>query len=1033
MKKIAYLTIFALLFSNISTAIAEDPVLTEDPPAEEDPIIPEITSFSPTEITPGETILTISGVSLGSPFNSPENQICFGDDDCRDATDLNDYLQSWSDTEIQVLVPEDITNESGEIKLRVYFTDTAEFDFIESIEEYTIAVEEDPPAEEEEDPPAEEEEDPPAEEEDPPAAEDPIIPEITSFSPAELTPEETIITINGLHFSDEYTIGSNQICFGEDGCISDDYIDEYLVSWSDTEIQVLTPYFVTQLGPIELVLLLPDTEIYGLAESATQYTVIILPDPEITSISPTTLIAGDTVVTIEGQAFGENYTPGYNQICFGEDGCIADNNIGNYLISWSDTEIQFTTPNFVTSESGTISIKAYFPSKGYYDFAESPAYTTVKKPTVEWYYLQMDQGKTYPYTGQNFGATTGKVVLSGQECEIVSWSDTEIYFTVPENATSGKLYIENAAGIKSSELSIIIIPVQIYSNDEYSNLQWQMNILHMTDAWNVTEGSSDVVVAVIDSGVDIYHEDLKHAIWLNEDEIANNGIDDDNNGYIDDIHGWDFVLDTNSMDNRGPHGTMVSGLIAAKKDNGIGIAGIAPNVKIMPLNIANSDGLTVSVDGGLLAVKYAVDNGADIINLSFGGYESNQYYEDVVQYAYDNNVLVIAATGNDGIDLAYYPFAPACVDLSNNSVIGVAATGPANILSYFSNYGGGTCTDVSAPGENLALAVPSNYGYYSSNSGTSFASPLVAGVAALIKSEHPDWNVEEIKHVILNNTTNIDGINSLYANKLGSGIPNAYAALTSIKPNVSYNYNPHTDIDIEETGAEIDIDVPEPDPIVDEPEPIKKDESIDEDKTEKNTDPIEIEDSPKDDSNSASTPESSPKQFTYQPGTIINSSFHDTQSHKYEPAIAFVEANGIVSGYSDYSFKPDNVINRAEFTKILVNAFVTSNILGTNCFNDVNVEWFAPYVCTAKKLSIINGYPSGDFEPDQFISVAEALKIILNTIEIDLPNISPNDAWYAPYIWYATYSNLSFILSNNDISDHITRGEMAELIYQVVQ
>lgn len=985
MKKLALISIFSLLL-NVSWPLYEASATI----IAENPNNPEITSISPTTITSGETVMTITGQNFGSPFNSENNEICFGADDCRDANDLNDYLQLWSDTEIQLLVPPDVTASPSTILLRVYFQNTNEFNYIESTQTYEIAItpEEPPP---EEPPPAEP---PPSEPPPEPAA----LPSLTSFSPTTLTPNETVVTITGENFGDYYIVGTSQICFGTNGCVDDYYINYYLISWSQTEIKVLVPSYVTSSDKIYLAIPSGNLGEYTVLESTQTFEISLPPDPTITSFSPTTLIPGQTEITILGQGFGDTYEIGYSQVCFGPL-CVNDSNVNSYLISWSDTKIVMTVPPYITDTSGTIGVRAYFPSKGYYDFAESTqTFTTVKTPTIEWYYYEMEQGTSYVFSGQNFGSTKGKVILSGQECEILSWSDTEIGFTVPSNATSGKMYIQNSQGIKSQEISVLIITSTKYSNDEFSKYQWQMGVLNMINAWGITEGSSDVVVAVIDSGVDMNHEDLQNSFWTNSDEIAGNNIDDDNNGYKDDKYGWDFVMNSNNTQIRNEHGTMVASAISAKKDNGIGIAGIAPSVKIMPLNIALSDGLSISVDAAISAIKYAVDNGADIINLSFGGYNSNEYYSDILQYAYDNNVLVVAATGNDNANLNTYPFAPACADLSNNVVIGISSIDSNYLKSSFSNYGS-TCTDLSAPGEFIPLAVPAEYGYYAYGDGTSFASPIVAGIAALIKSKNPSWNVEEIKYVLLNNVTGLSN------NQLGKGVPNAYKALMASKPSVSYNYNPTTDIVIEETNIEVEIDIPNTEPIPEEPEPIKNESN--EKAEDKNTNLDEL--------------------------PIYQAQFSDTAGYKYETAISFVEKRDIVNGYTDGTFRPNDTINRAEFTKILIGAYVNPEfIYGSYCFDDVHEEWFSSYICTARDFNIISGYANNKFKPEQTISTVEALKILLETDGVALEPLNPGDPWYLPYTNYAVSTNLRIIFSENDMDTPITRGQTAELIYLIM-
>jgi thermitase len=279
------------------------------------------------------------------------------------------------------------------------------------------------------------------------------------------------------------------------------------------------------------------------------------------------------------------------------------------------------------------------------------------------------------------------------------------------------------------------------------------------EAWGVTTGSPDVVVAVIDTGVDINHPDLKDNIWTNPGEIPNNGIDDDNNGYVDDVHGWDFADDDASVfdsasDDR--HGTHVSGTIAAEGDNGKGVAGVTWHTTVMPLKF-------ISLGKGYIsdaaeALRYAVDNGATISNNSYGYYDYcsgcfSQTLRDAVDYAAGKGHLVVAAAmngGSDGVgdDNDQNPVYPASYDGINNgaNVISVAASDQCDALTSFSNYGAKS-VDLVAPGQSIYSTYPNNtYGY---GTGTSMATPHVAGVAALVKARYPDLDAAGIKARIL--------------------------------------------------------------------------------------------------------------------------------------------------------------------------------------------------------------------------------------------------------------------------------------------
>ena len=290
--------------------------------------------------------------------------------------------------------------------------------------------------------------------------------------------------------------------------------------------------------------------------------------------------------------------------------------------------------------------------------------------------------------------------------------------------------------------------------DALKPLLYQHDIIKTYDAWKEMESlqqSSEVVVAVIDTGVNINHPDLNANIWVNKAELNGKpGVDDDNNGYIDDVNGWDFTHNDNSPFDDGHHGSHVSGIIAAVSGNG-GVVGVAPNVKIMPVK-----GLFGFGSGELAdltnAIYYAADNGAHIINASWGGQmeelaESKALKEAII-YAQNKGVLFVAASGNETLDNDQIPMMPASYDV--DGILAVAATTPADALASFSNVGK-TSVDVAAPGTNIVSTIswnPERKGY-EAMSGTSMATPVVAGVAALAKSLKPDLTNKELKELLM--------------------------------------------------------------------------------------------------------------------------------------------------------------------------------------------------------------------------------------------------------------------------------------------
>ncbi|MEI6210152.1 MAG: LamG-like jellyroll fold domain-containing protein [bacterium] len=271
-------------------------------------------------------------------------------------------------------------------------------------------------------------------------------------------------------------------------------------------------------------------------------------------------------------------------------------------------------------------------------------------------------------------------------------------------------------------------------------------------AWDVSVGKPTVIVAVIDTGIDYNHPDLKNNMWRNPGEIPGNGIDDDGNGYIDDVYGYDFGAgDADPMDDVIGHGTHVAGIIGASGNDGTGVCGVNWNVKLMALKIADSAG-GLSLDAALAAIEYAWKNGARVSNNSWGGYGYSQALYDAIKAAGDNNHLFCAAAANDSNDNDSRPAYPASYDLDN--IIAVAATDNRDALAYFSNYGA-TTVDLGAPGVEIMSTLPlggsemgSTYGYAS---GTSMATPFVAGAAGLVLSADDKLSCAALKAAILNN------------------------------------------------------------------------------------------------------------------------------------------------------------------------------------------------------------------------------------------------------------------------------------------
>jgi hypothetical protein len=308
-------------------------------------------------------------------------------------------------------------------------------------------------------------------------------------------------------------------------------------------------------------------------------------------------------------------------------------------------------------------------------------------------------------------------------------------------------------------------------------LQWQLDKIQAKEAWDVSRNSKAVVIAIVDNGIDILRQDLAASIWTNPREIANNGLDDDGNGFVDDVHGWDFgdqdndpkPSPTSSIDNKW-HGTGTSATAAAIADNGIGIAGPSFNATIMPVKVARDQDPEAIY--GYNGIVYAADNGADIINCSWGGSGASFAEADVIAHAVSKGALVTASAGNDDSDKPSYP-------ANLKGVLAVAATDNSDLKASFSNYG--YFVDVCAPGEAVYTAWGDGYDWVS---GTSFSAPLAAGVAALVKGLHPAWSGFQAGEQVRVTADPIDPGDPDFAGKLGTGRVNAYRALTVKSPSI---------------------------------------------------------------------------------------------------------------------------------------------------------------------------------------------------------------------------------------------------------
>ena len=333
-----------------------------------------------------------------------------------------------------------------------------------------------------------------------------------------------------------------------------------------------------------------------------------------------------------------------------------------------------------------------------------------------------------------------------------------VFGSPPDNAVHD---IAGAGGASNASAAIIAA----------SAVSWSIERVGAPAAWSITTGSSEIVVAVIDSGIDATLPDLAGCLWTNSDEIAGNGIDDDGNGYIDDLHGWDF-RDNDATSLSGTaihwHGTFVAGLIVAQPDSNEA-TGVAPDVRVMDLRFLDTRNQFYGRDWEMFAeaIDYAVDNDADIINLSiYCNGTPPAVLERAIRRADQAGVLVVGIAGNNGSNTVCYPG-------SYSSVIAVSATDQDDHLASFSNYG--TQVAVCAPGDSVISLYPG--GEIAEGSGTSFAAPHVSAALALILSQNGLLSPEEALAHLVDSATDLGA--SGPDDEYGSGLINAGPAVAS--------------------------------------------------------------------------------------------------------------------------------------------------------------------------------------------------------------------------------------------------------------
>jgi|GEM_PF-1107576 len=346
---------------------------------------------------------------------------------------------------------------------------------------------------------------------------------------------------------------------------------------------------------------------------------------------------------------------------------------------------------------------------------------------------------------------------------------TSIYtMYIPESLTPAEVArdLHQLSSVKYAE----IWPVYrtcLDHNDDRRGQQYYLDRVEANDAHDLATGDPETIIAIIDTGTDKDHSDLVDNLWLNPGEDLNgngqideneiNNRDDDNNGVRDDFYGWDYESNDNDPDDESGHGTHCAGDACAVTNNNNGIASVGYDCTIIPVRVGTQQAIRFGYNG----IEYAVRSGAHVVSLSWGGGGGGGAANQVIQYAYDNDVMVIAAAGNDNSDGNFYP-------AFYENVVAVGATDRNDNKAGFSNYG--DWVDISAPG--VSIYSTTRDGGYGNSSGTSMACPIVAGAAVLIRSAYPWLNVDEVYEILIEGADDVIG-----RQDMGSGRLNVFESL----------------------------------------------------------------------------------------------------------------------------------------------------------------------------------------------------------------------------------------------------------------
>lgn len=374
---------------------------------------------------------------------------------------------------------------------------------------------------------------------------------------------------------------------------------------------------------------------------------------------------------------------------------------------------------------------------------------------------------------QSASSYGGILSQTGAQCSVVQGCEADGLYTISIAESAHKETLMSHLSDRS-DIEFVqpnhIYRTQLTPNDPLVNDQYHINLLNMPDAWNISTGNKNIVIAVIDTGAKIDHVDLKNQLWVNTGEIPNNNVDDDGNGFVDDVNGYNFAEKNALISDSNGHGTHVSGIAVAQTNNGLVTAGMGFNCSLMVLKASRSDENSFRESDLLSAMTYAINNGADIINMSLGGFGNSPLLEEKIEEAVAAGILVVVAAGNRNVNLDSVAFFPANVA----AAITVSASDQnGEFDNTYSNYG--SVVDIMAPGTSVVSLGLSTTRSAAVLTGTSMSAPMVSGALGLLKAFAPNADPTLLIQALKATATDkgLGGVDS----QSGAGLINPFRAL----------------------------------------------------------------------------------------------------------------------------------------------------------------------------------------------------------------------------------------------------------------